>query len=62
MSRFEQVNEDYFNDLLRTYDSKSTTLCVKKSIGLFSKFLESNNIHDKDDILPLANLNKQLNL
>ena len=62
MSRFEQVNEDYLNDLLSTYDSKSTTLCVKKSIGLFSKFLESNNNHDKVDVLPLAGLNIQLNL
>ena len=63
MSRFfDEVNEEYLEDLLRTYDSKSTTLCVKKSVGLFNKFLISNNIDDKADLLPLADLNRQLNI
>ena len=62
MSRFEDVNDDYLNDLLRTYDSKSTTLCIKSAIGLFSKFVKSKNIHDKVEELPLADLNIQLKL
>ncbi len=59
-SRFEEKNDQYLDDLISNYDSKSTKKKIQSSITTFTDFLKANGIDERIEDMNAENLDNHL--